>query len=298
MDNSLPNDGQAGKFNAMHKQIADLDKLPPMPNVAAELLRLSRDPDTMAKDVTSVIETDPAIVAQIMRYARSSWYSYQGEIDTIEEAIFSVLGMEMVTNMAIGMSAGKVFTIPTDGPLNAKSLWRHAVYCAAFSEALARVISVRPKIKPGAAYLSGLLHNIGFMIIGHCCPAEFIKLSQTMEMDFATPISELEQQIYGTTHAEVAAELMGGWNLPEQVIYIMRHHHDENYEGKYQQEVLLVQVVNCALTHMDIGDEVNQSLNEHALQVLGLTEDAVYAVMTNIFSDCANLDSMITQMAA
>jgi len=284
--------------DAMHQRIANLDSLPAMPDVAAKLLQLSRDPETMAKDVAEVIEMDPAIVAQVMHYARSPWYGYHGEIETVEQAIFSVLGMEMVTNIAMGMSAGKVFTIPSTGYLSAKNLWQHAVYCAALSEALARVMPMHCKIKSGAAYLSGLLHNIGFMIVAHCFPDEFIELSKKAEMNLTMPMVELEKQHYGTTHADVAAKLMRRWNMPDQVIEVMQHHHDKEYTGEYQREVLLVQVVNRVLANMEIGDETNCALDDTVLEILGLKKETIYTVMANIFDSRTNLDSMIAQLAA
>ncbi|MCK4744070.1 MAG: HDOD domain-containing protein [Sulfuriflexus sp.] len=286
------------KAEIMHSKLAELDSLPPMPDVAAKLLKLSRDPDTMPEDIAHVIETDPAIVAQIMQYANSPWYSYKGEISSVEEAIFSVLGMEMVTNMALGMSAGTVFTIPGKGVLGAESLWRHAVYCAALSEALARIMPSRYRIKPGVAYLSGLLHNIGLMVISHCCSAEFIELSEAAEANLNTPISELEHELYGSTHAEIGGSVMQRWNLSDQLIHVITHHHDSDYMGVHKLDVMLVKLVNCALATKGIGDERNTELDTDLLELLSLSEETVLDELNNLLENSSNLDKMIAQMVA
>ncbi len=291
--------GLSNKTKQMREKIAKLDSLPAMPEVASKLLKMSRDPETMPEDIAAVVETDPAIVAQVMHYARSPWYGFKGEINSVKDAIFSILGMDMVTNMALGMAAGKVFSNSAEGKLSAKELWQHSVYCAALSEALARATPVRFNMKPGAAYLSGLLHNIGFMIMAHCFPDEFVSLSKEIEANPKAVIIDLEQQVYGLTHAEVGADLMRRWDLPEKVIHVMRHHHDEQYEGEHQRDVLLVQLANRLMANMNMGDETRIEIDSHLLETLGLTEASVDAIVETIFSDqSTELDKMASLLAA
>ena len=291
--------GVSDKTKQMREKIAKLDTLPVMPEVASKLLKMSRDPETMPEDIAAVVETDPAIVAQVMHYARSPWYGFKGEINSVKDAIFSILGMDMVTNMALGMAAGKVFTISAEGKLSAKNLWQHSVYCAALSEGLARVMPVRFNMKPGTAYLTGLLHNIGFMIMAHCFPDEFIALSEEIEANSSAAIINIEEQVYGLTHAEVGADLMRRWDLPEKVIHVMRHHHDEQYDGEFQHDVLLVQLANRIMANMNVGDETNADIDSELLGKLGLSEEAVDTVVETIFSEhSTELDKMATLLAA
>jgi len=291
--------GMSSKSKLMREKIANLDSLPPMPDVASKLLNMSTDPETMAEDIAAVIETDPAIVAQVMHYARSPWYGYKGEINSVEEAIFSILGMDMVTNVALGMSAGKVFSIPSEGALSAPKLWKHSVYCAALTEGLSRAMPVRYRVKPGTAYLSGLLHNIGFMIVAHCFGEEFHTLSMQVEEHPEDDVTDIELQLYGMSHTEIGAELMRRWNLPEKVIQVMRHHHNEQYDGEHQKEVLLVLLANRILAGMNIGDEKNTKLSAELLEKLGLDEETVCSVVESIFEEhSAELDAMVTRLAA
>jgi len=291
--------GVSNKAKQMREKIAKLDTLPAMPDIASKLLEMSRDPETMPEDIAAVVETDPAIVAQVMHYARSPWYGFKGEINSIKDAIFSILGMDMVTNMSLGMAAGKVFNNSAKGKLSAKNLWLHAVYCAALSEGLARAMPVRFNMKPGTAYLTGLLHNIGFMIIAHCFPDEFSALSDEVEASPGIAIIDIERLVYGITHADVAADLMRRWDLPEKVIHVMRHHHDEQYEGEFQQDVLLVQLANRIMANMNIGDETNIDIDSELLEALGLNQAAVDSVIETIFSEhSTELDKMAALLAA
>jgi len=298
-DVAIKSVGTSSKARLMREKIAKLETLPAMPEIASKLLNMSRDPETMPEDIAAVVETDPAIVTQVMHYARSPWYGFKGEINSVKDAIFSILGMDMVTNMSLGMAAGKVFRNPTEGKLSAKNLWQHSVYSAALSEALARAMPVRFNMKPGTAYLTGLLHNIGFMIMAHCFPDEFLALSREVEASPDSEIIELEQKVYGLTHTEVGAELMRRWDLPEKVIQVMRHHHDDQYEGEFQQDVLLIQLANRIMANMNIGDETNVDIDDKILEALGLTQATVDSVIETIFSEhSSELDKMAALLAA
>jgi len=290
---SLPDRAQQ-----VRDSILQLDSLPPMPAVAAELLKLSRDPEVRSANIARVIEQDPAIVALILRYASSSMYGFRGKIESVERAIFSVLGLNMVTNLALGLAAGKAFKIPSEGALTGKELWRQPVYCASICEGLARATTSRLGIKPGTAYLSGLLHNIGFMVLAHCLPKQFTALSKQVEESPETAITEIENALNGITHAEIGAELMHHWELPEQILTVMKYHHDEDYSGEYSNEVALVLVANRLLLSEGIGDEVTADIPAHILDRLGITLRSACLILDNVMAKSDEHEVLISKLVA
>lgn len=302
---SLNRDGQSldtkkvqSRARQMREKVEGLNDLPPMPDVASQLLEISRDPEAMPTDVARVVVTEPAISAQIMHYARSPWFAYQGKIGSLNEAIYNVLGMDMVVNIALGMAAGKVFLGKKDGPLGAGNVWQHAVYCASLAEGLAREMPSRLKVKPEAMYLAGLLHNVGFLILNHCFPVEHQELESLVAQQPATSIWQLERKLYGMTHAELGADLIRRWDLPQLVISCIRHHHDEEYVGQHRYEVLLTLLANRLLKSHEIGDEANDEIPAELLKTLCLDVDTVQGVLQNVM-DCRNtLDVMVHHMAA
>jgi len=291
-------DKMLSKARIMRERVAELDSLPAMPDVASELLDLSRDPESTAEDVARIVSKDPAIVAQIMHYARSPWYSYRGEVETIEQAIFSVLGVDMVANLALGMSAGKAFTLPEEGVLSGHHLWQHAVYCAALCEGLSRIMKTKTKIKPGSAYLNGLLHNFGYMILGHCFTGEFADLAKVVEKDSQKPIWEHEKELYGLTHADLGADLMRRWDLPHTIIHVMHHHHEVDYVGKDNDEVMLVLLANRLLKGKGIGDEAVSEIPESLFEQLALSPAEVEEVVAQVFDASESLDKLASKLAA
>ena len=301
----LSRDGQSletskvqSRARRMREQVEGLKDLPPMPDVASQLLRISRDPESMPADVARVIATDPAISGQIMHYARSPWFAFPGEIDNLDEAIFNVLGMDMAINIALGMAAGKVFQGKRTGALGSNQIWQHAVHCASLAEGLAREMPARMKIKPGSMYLAGLLHNVGFLILNHCFASEHRELESLLARQSGTAIWQLERKLYGMTHAELGADLMRHWDLPQLVIRGIRHHHDADYVGQHRHEVLLLLLANRLLKRHGIGDEVTDELPAEVLKTLCLSTATAEQVLQNVMGCSDTLEAMIHHLAA
>lgn len=282
----------------MREKVGNLQDLPPMPDVVAQLLRLSGDPETMPADVARVVATDPAISAQIMRYARSPWFAYSGQIESLDEAIYSVLGVDMANNIALGMAAGRVFTGKQQGRFGTDRVWRHAVYCATLAEGLAREVPAHMKLKPGGVYLSGLLHNVGMLILNHCFREEHAELEMLAQQQVEKPVWQLECKLYGMTHAGLGADLMRRWDLPPVVVRSIRHHHDASYTGQHRSEVLLILLANRLLKQHDIGDEASDEIPEALLRTLGLEREGVQRLCQNIMDCSTSLDTMIHHLAA
>jgi putative nucleotidyltransferase with HDIG domain len=302
---SLNRDGQSpdaqkvqSRARRMREKVDGLSDLPPMPDVASQLLRISRDPGSMPADVARVVATDPMISGQVMHYARSPWFAYPGEIDSLDEAIYNVLGMDMVINIALGMAAGKVFQGKKEGPLGTAQVWEHAVYCASLAEGLAREMPARLEVKPGAMYLAGLLHNVGFLILNHCFADEHQELETLIAQQPNMPVWQLERKLYGMTHAELGADLMRRWDLPQLVIRCIRHHHNEEYVGQHRYEVLLILLANRLLKQHDIGDEADDEIPAELLKTLCLDMDTVQRVLQNVMDCRGTLDAMVGHMAA
>jgi HD-like signal output (HDOD) protein len=174
-----------------------------MPSLAQKIMQLNANPYAHADDLAKLVEKDPSLAAQIIRYAQSPFYGYQGKISSIRQAISRVLGYDMVMNIALGVASARPFKIQLDGPIGLNAFWRHATYSATVAQSLCGLIPREHRPQPGTAYLAGLLHNFGFLVLGHSFPEEFTKLHNAIIKEPETPIIELEQRILGVTHTEV-----------------------------------------------------------------------------------------------
>ena len=127
------------------------------------------------EELVLLIESDPVLSAKIIGYASSPFFSYQGKVECVQEAVYHVLGLDLSLNISLALAVGEQFKGPMRGAVGAMETWRHAVYCGVLSQSLANKIKKQTGVKPGSAYLHGLLHNIGFLALGHLFPKKITR---------------------------------------------------------------------------------------------------------------------------
>ncbi|MCK4950851.1 MAG: HDOD domain-containing protein [Gammaproteobacteria bacterium] len=294
----MPQTDVENRRNLIRQRLQNMQDLPAMPKVAHEVLLLSADPYANATDLGGIIEQDPSLSAQIIRYSRSPFYGYKGDVESIQDAISRVLGFDMVLDLAMGVSVGKAFRNPEDGPLGLNEFWRHATYSAALVQQLGKAVNSAHRPRPGMAYLSGLLHNFGLLLLGHLFPHEFSLLNNAVQRNPKAPIVALESGTLGVTHMELGSWLMEAWDMPGELITSIKEHHNGKYQGVHAVYPNLVFISNRLLNTIGSGDEVSNKLPGTVMSNLGLTEEQVLEIFDDVMEKRESLDYMAVQMVA
>lgn len=280
------------------QQIQKITNLPPMPSMAQKIIQLNTNPYAHAEDLAKLIEKDPSLSAQVIRYAQSPFYGYQGNIASVRQAISRVLGYDLVMNIALGIAASRPFKNTPHGPLGLHAYWRHATYAATVAQSLSNIIPRKQRPRPGTSYICGLLHNFGFLILGYLYPKEFALLNNAITEDPDTDIIEHEKRILGTTHTEIGCWLMEAWSMPQEIIIGVAQHHNPEFEGQHGEYAHLIYITNQLLKRHDIGDSNDEEIPTELLDSLGITETQALSVLEKIIEGREDLDSMARQLAA
>ena len=213
----------AGHIDVMER-LAQVDTLPPMPGIAYEVFNLRANPNASAHDLAGLVELDPSLTAQVICYANAPFFGYRGKVDSVQTAISRVLGFEMVMHLAMGIAAAKPFKIPRHGRLGLLAFWRHAIYSATMMQVLSRELPRSAGLHAGTAYLSGLLHNFGVLLMGHLFKEEFQTLAAAAAASPDESMTTLERQVLGIDHAALGAKLLEAWGLAPEVVVTAREH--------------------------------------------------------------------------
>ncbi len=297
-ENSNSTGVESGRRHQILDKLKNLNSLPPMPTIAQRLLQLSSNPYAGARDLAVVIEQDPSLSAQIIRYASSPLYGFTGQLNSIQDVIARVLGFDLVMDMALGVSVGKMFKNPKDGRLGLNEFWRHATYNAVLCQKLTKAIKGKLKPRPGMAYLAGLLHNFGLLLLGHLFPKDFQLLNKAATQYPETSIIELEHTMIGTTHMEIGVWLMQAWNMPDEIVISLREHHNEHYHDIHSVYPNIIMLANRMLADVEIGDEISTELPQSILNSLLIDKDEATQIFEEVMGIGQGLEYMALQMAA
>ncbi|RLA03974.1 MAG: hypothetical protein DRQ47_04150 [Gammaproteobacteria bacterium] len=272
--------------------------LPAMPAIAQEVMRLRIDPNAGAKELAKVVSQDPSLAAQVVSWASSPYYGYQGKIDSIETAISRVLGFDLVLNLALGISVGKSLNVSINGPLGLNSYWKQSVYAATLAEKLCSFIRGKNRPQRGLVYLAGLLHNFGQLLLGHLFPPQYYLINRYVEMNPHIPVVQIERYLLGISHVEIGAWLMESWNMPEELIAAVRWHHQEDQGDENAIYSNIVLIANRLLNRIDIGDSTQIILPEKIMGMVGIVEDDAFKALDLIVEEEIELNAIAQQMVA
>ncbi len=279
------------------ERIKEIDKLPILPESAQQLLLLKEDTKGTVTQLVSIIEKDLSLAAQITRYANSPLFGLHGSINTLHDAIFRVLGYETTLYLSLGIGLSRGFKQADKGPLGCKLFWQHATYSAALSHTLANLMPKSQQVQPGIAYLAGLLHDIGTLVMATLFKEEFCWLNKMACDHPQEPIRLIEERLFGTTHMQLGDWLITYWGLPEELSTVTAQHHNLNYTGAAEHYVQLISLVDRLLKTHGMSDADSEEVPLRLFEQLGLDEGEVYEAIDQVVQGSAILDSMVTTLS-
>jgi diguanylate cyclase (GGDEF)-like protein len=230
------------------------ENLPTMPDVAAEILRLTEDEEAVGLDeFAPVLQRDPGLSAKLLRVANSAAYNAGNPISTLEQAT-SLLGIKTLQTMALSFClVDSLSQHRVAGAFDLQDYWRRSLLGAVAARGLARLTRRSPE---NEAFLCGLLGEIGRLVLAVCLPRLY---DGVLERANGRPSPESEERILGFNHCDVGAALLREWQLPPSVYtsvgYMLRP--DELPEPAPQGARDLVEVMHLASLTRDVlaGDE-------------------------------------------
>lgn len=197
--------------------------LPAMPQVASKVLELSSDPNTSALQLQQVISDDQAMTARILKIANSALYSCSRKIKTLTEAIV-MLGFNSIRSLVVTSAARNLYNTRTSQTgLKERLLWEHSIGCAFACRLMAS--ETRPSFTE-EAFLAGLMHDIGKLVLNIQVPELFDQIVQVVYNENRS-FALTEQEHFGFDHTQVGAMLVNKWKLAPVLEDVIRNHHNE-----------------------------------------------------------------------
>ncbi len=282
----------------MHESISHIKALPPLPEIAHRIMTLSADPLSDAQKLAEVIELDPLLTAQVIRWASSSLYGYRGKIYSVQDAISRVLGYDYVLNLALGLSTMSPLKTPKEGLIGAKEQWRQALASSFLMSKLSQKLLPENRPNPQQIQLVALLHNIGFFLIGDQFGDEFHYLNKLIIANPTLPISRIENFAFGTDHTQLGTWLMHTWSMPKPVIDVVHHHHNPYYRGENHTLNLLTYLSDTLLGKIKVGDSIAQECPAIVFEQLHLSDTIGENLLDDLNENLQAIDTTAESLAS
>ena len=192
---------------------ADRIVLPAMPRVAARAFMLLRKRDFSVLEVAAVIETDPVVAARLVHLANSVAFATFTKLESVLACAtrlgareLSFFLMETAARQLVECHDPRIVQI-CDG------LWEHSLSVAILSH---DIVLALPGLDAEAAYLAGLLHDIGRPVVAEMLlDAEGRLLGKQVD-HWIMPSNWLG--IINRCERTIGLAVTRAWTLPDSVI--------------------------------------------------------------------------------
>lgn len=248
------------------RALARTPNLPTLPDVTLRIIQLANSPDTSVQQMTAVVSTAPVLALTMLRVVNSAFYGLPGRVTTIERAV-SLLGVTGVRNLAIATSMSRVFTgHALTATFSPAALWSHSLAVATATQLLA-ARARHPH--PDEAFLSGLIHDLGFMIELHTDRHALTRVVQRLDADPTGHVLDIERDEFGATHVDFGVGLCDRWHIPAVLTRAMAGHHAPlSLDAGMRDLAALVFLGDVAATHSVSPHPLDRTADEDVDAVL------------------------------
>ena len=255
----------------LREAIKQLDSLPALPFIAQKLLTLQTDTDEGQRQLLSLIGQDPQILARIIGLANSPSLGTSRKISSISEAAI-VLGINRIKSVATGIAIMSLQSGSSTGTLNLQDLWMHNLGIAFAMLAIGRAMPRQIRPADDYIFLAGMLHDIGYIALDHLDPQRSNELHTYMAATPNRSVLEIEHSLLDICHDELGAELARHWNLPKEIISVIRYHHTPDVADapKDQPLIRMVYVAEKMLPSFGMGEHVDAGIQDSDWEALGI----------------------------
>lgn len=194
--------------NRRFEEIKAGGKLPSPRGIALAVLELSRRSNVSAQELTRLVQTDPAMTGRILRYANAAHGGALRHIATLSQAI-TFLGLLRIRQITLGFSLIDQYRKGQCKAFDYDRYWAVSLGTAIAARQLARIA----QSPADETYTCGLLAGIGRLGLASAFPEQY---GEIMARNLGRrELRTVERSEFGLDHAELSAEMLTAWGLPD-----------------------------------------------------------------------------------
>lgn len=271
---------------ALHK-LKHTTNLPSMPQVLVELIDICNVNEIDLQKAAAVVAKDASLSAKVLQLVNSAFIGSKRKYTDIHQAVI-YLGAEVVKNLAISVSVQQVFRrVETNTLLSLDRFWYHSFHNGLIAQNIAREIDFP---SPSDAYLSGLLHDIGKLLLWMAFPGKYAPLLLKGVRCHNGRLAFLEKEKLAIDHCEAGAWLCRQWHLPTTIADSIEYHHHPIDEVAQALPLTKILSFSDMLSH---AEKVDKELVNTAERLLNLTAPQLTRISENVV---AQLDGVAKQL--
>ncbi len=200
--------------------VNSIKSLPPLPKTIMDINKVFAQEEAGVMDLAKIIESDPMIVANLLKAANSPLYGFSKEIKNVSQAV-SLFGMSMTRSIALGNSVRKLLNVDMK-PYGISSEEFAEVSSKQGALMLAWYKQVN-KEKADKLFLASFLQETGKILIASDVLQGDEVTSFISEMEMTNNVALVEKEFIGVTSSEVTAKVFEHWKFDNDFVEMIKY---------------------------------------------------------------------------
>jgi HD-like signal output (HDOD) protein len=229
------------------RNILGIRELELLPAQAARAFELASNPNSKSEEFVAIIESDEALSARVIRVANSVYFFRGKAAADIDKAVANI-GLDELRSL---LSATMLRSLLQTKNPSREQIWGNSVATAIASRQLAKMTT---HITPGEAFLGGLLHDVGKLVMIRRGGAQYEKVFQIVsagEKNFV----EAEETVFELNHVEVGKFVAEEWVFPRNIVETIAFHHEPAPKEKKISLPTLVKIADLIAHTNKLGHQ-------------------------------------------
>lgn len=261
--------------------------MPAIPRVVRRLVTQLKDPSASLSRIVTELEQDPLLTARTLQLANSPFYSGRRTLSSVTDAV-AVLGVEALQRVVMTVGLAAIF-IEVPG-VNLRQFWLDASVAAVAARQIARMAHMSREDSE-AAYLAGLLHTSGHLILCLAFPDEAKQAFESQRSSRilrGAKLAAAELEVFGMVYPAVGAAWVEKMGFPQQVEHAIAHHLDP-HGSSAGALASVIHLATQVAASVGIGDSVEEAFAKIDVALMASATVEPEALEKGLHSSYGNL---------
>jgi HD-like signal output (HDOD) protein len=207
----------------LRQLVSELETIPSLPSLYLEISNELESEDASMEKISHIIGRDVGMTTKILQLVNSAFFGLNRRITSLSQAV-KLLGLNTIKSLVLSVQVFGQFSSEAVKRFSLDTLMKHSLSTGLVAAAIAKEETMKLQIAEDA-FLGGMLHDLGKLILAHNLPQCYELVLDTAKGGDIT-FYQAEQESYGVTHADIGASLMLLWGMDDSIVEAVALHHD------------------------------------------------------------------------
>ena len=206
--------------------VSQIESLPPLPHSYSRLMDALESDDVTMEKVGELISQDMGMATTVLKLVNSAFFGLPSQVASPSQAV-SLLGLDIIKGLVLSQGLFETLKIQRVPGMSFEKLWQHCQAVGCMAKQIMQVEG-QDRSLTDQAFIAGIMHDVGKLVLATVKAREYATVIEAVRRS-NRPVMDVERKVFGVTHGEIGAYLLGLWGVQEALVGAIALHNNPVY---------------------------------------------------------------------